>query len=308
MGKIAVIGSANVDMTVTVEEFPKPGETIFGQHFERFPGGKGANQAVGCAKLGANTVFFGKMGADSFKDYLFAHMSDCGVDLGQVIISKSNSTGVALISVDRGGQNQIIVVSGSNMELTATEVKNHSDVFDNADVILTQLEIPMETVEKVVELAGEKNVILILNPAPARQLPDKIFQNVDYLTPNEIELAILSDAPVNTLEELRAAARSLIKRGIKNIIVTTGEKGAHWISESEERVFQTRKVTAKDTTAAGDAFNGALAVALSRGNTIPEAIEYANLVASIAVTRMGAQTSMPTSREVDDLIQSLKVK
>ncbi len=308
MGKILVIGSANVDMTVTVENFPKPGETIFGKNFERFPGGKGANQAVGCAKLGADTTFLGKMGNDGFKDYLFANMSGCGVDLGKVIISDSSSTGVALISVDTVGQNQIVVVSGSNMELTATDVEKYSDEFVNTDVILTQLEIPIETVAKVVELAGQNNIICILNPAPARQLSDKIFQNVDYLTPNETELAILTDAQVDTPEELRAAARTLIKRGIKNIIVTTGKKGAVWISESEERVFPAQTVTAKDTTAAGDAFNGALAVALSRGYTTPESIEYANLVASIAVTRMGAQTSMPTRGEVEGLIRSLKVK
>jgi len=300
---ILVVGSANMDLVVTAEYFPQPGETILGKKFGMFPGGKGANQAVACAKLGGMTYFIGKMGNDVFKEKLVQNMKNEGANLDYLFIDNEESTGIALITVDARGENEIVVVSGSNMKLTPAEVESKRLVFQQMKVVLTQLEIPLATVEKAAELAKASGALFILNPAPARTLPASLLKQVDFLTPNETELEILSGTSIKDVASAKAAAVNLLIKGVKNIIITLGEKGALLVNENQEQLFPTRKVTPVDTTAAGDAFNGAFALSLARGEGIAAAIHFANQVASFSVTRMGAQISMPTRKEIEERLE-----
>jgi len=295
---VLVIGSSNLDLVVTAKRFPNPGETIFGKKFEMFPGGKGANQAVAAARLGSKTIFIGKMGNDEFREKLSQIMIEGGVDIKNLFIDENEHTGTALITVDESGQNQIIVISGSNMKLTPQDVESRSSLFKEAAIVLTQLEIPVETVIKSAELAKENNLIFILNPAPALKLPETIFPLIDYLTPNETELELLSGVKIENENSIKIAAKKLIEKGIKNIIVTLGEKGSLLINSEIEKYFPVKKVEVVDTTAAGDVFNGALAASLAEGKNINQAIEFANAAASISVTRMGAQSSIPYKNEI----------
>ena len=296
---ILVIGSANMDMVVSTERFPKPGETIFGTKFEMFPGGKGANQAVCSAKLGGKTYFFGKMGNDNFGDSLKENMINEGVDFNYLLIDENENTGTALITVDGKGENEIIVISGSNMKLLPDDIDSNKDIFSKVNVVICQLEIPLETVMKAARLSKENNIPFILNPAPAAALTDELLTLVDYLTPNENELSMLSALTLNKDGSIKEASEKLLKKGVKNIIVTLGEKGAVLINENIEKYFSAPVVEVQDTTGAGDAFNGALAYSLSNGEEIEKAIQLAVLVASFSVTKMGAQSSMPRLEEVE---------
>ncbi len=298
---ILVVGSTNMDMVVSTENFPKPGETLLGKKFQTFPGGKGANQAVGVAKLGALTHFVTKMGNDEFRKRLIDNLAANNVDIENVIIDKNESTGIAVIMVDSKGQNEIVVVSGSNMCLTPAEIEEKVVLFEKSQILLTQLEIPLETIEKSVELAKKNKMIVILNPAPARLLPDQLLSMIDYLTPNETELESLTGLKINCDESIHKAAAVLLTKGVKNVIVTLGAKGSLLINKERTKAFSARDVKVKDTTAAGDAFNAGLAFSISQNKPLEEAIKYAHLVASIAVTRMGAQSSMPTNYEVMNL-------
>ena len=293
-----VVGSANMDLVVTTDRFPQAGETILGQAFAAIPGGKGANQAVCCAKLGGRVHFVGKMGKDRFGDQLRKSMKSDGVLLGHTMTDADASTGMALITVDRTGQNEIIVISGSNMRLMPRDIDAHWSVFVRGGVLLLQLEIPLRTVNRAVALARQKRLRVILNPAPARVLPDTLLRYVDYLTPNETEAGILTGVKVTSLKSAGHAARQLLNRGVTNVVMTLGAKGSLLVNEKGIRLYPARKVRAVDTTAAGDAFNGALAYALTTGANAEEAIPFANDVASLSVTRFGAQISMPTLAEV----------
>lgn len=295
---VLVVGSANMDLVVQCNRFPLPGETIFGSKFQMFPGGKGANQAVSCARLGIKTFFIGKMGNDELGKRLSETMNNDGIDLTNLFTDKQEQTGTALITVDSNGQNQIIVISGSNMKLTPFDVRNKKELFARVRVVLTQMEIPLETVMETGRLSIENGSIFILNPAPASELPDEIYPLINYLTPNETELQILSNMLVNDEVSAERAAKMLLEKGAQNIIVTLGEKGALLVNKYHTELFATQKVDVVDTTAAGDAFNGALAYSLSCGKEVSEAILFANKVASIAVTRMGAQSSMPVIAEL----------
>ena len=299
---VLIVGSSNLDLVVMVKRFPKNGETIFGNKFEMFPGGKGANQAVCASRLGCKTTFIGKMGNDEFREKLSLIMIESGVDLSNLFTDENENTGTALITVDSNGQNQIIVISGSNMKLSPKEVESKSSVFAEASVVLTQLEIPIETVMKSAELAKENASIFILNPAPAMQIPDSLFPLIDYLTPNESELEILSGIKIIDDASIENALNVLIDKGVKNVIVTLGKKGAMLMNKVVKKYFQARKVEVVDSTAAGDAFNGAFASSLSEGNSVEDAIEFANKIASISVTRMGAQSSLPYYNEIKDLL------
>lgn len=300
---ILVVGSANMDLVVTTDHFPQPGETVFGKKFGMFPGGKGANQAVACAKLGGLTYFIGKMGNDVFQEKLVQNMKNDGVNLEHLFVDKEEVTGIALITVECSGENEIVVVSGSNMKLTPNDVASKQALFRQVNVVLAQLEIPLETVQKTAELAKASGAIFILNPAPAQTLPEKLLKQVDFLTPNETELEILSGKSVKNIASAKAAAANLLDKCAKNIIITLGEKGALLVNNDQQQLFPTQKVTPVDTTAAGDAFNGALAFSLSRGEKIAAAIQFANQVASFSVTQMGAQSSMPTRDEIEKWIE-----
>jgi ribokinase len=304
-GGVLVIGSANMDLVVTAKRFPHPGETIFGKKFQKFPGGKGANQAVSSAKLGCRTTFIGKFGDDLFCRELTEGMKKDGVNLDHIFIDPKEDTGIAFIIVSGDGQNEIVVVSGSNMKLGTSDVELRKDLFSKHKVVLCQLEIPLDTVMTSARLAKENNDIFILNPAPAQELPRELFSLIDYLTPNEIELGVLSGIEINGEESIKKAAFSLMEKGVKNIIVTLGSKGSLLINDTETVKFPAKKVDVVDTTAAGDAFNGAIAYSLSNGSTIYDAIKIASTVAAVSVTRPGAQSSMPVMDEVKSLLETV---
>lgn len=290
---VLVIGSANMDMVVSTLRFPSPGETLLGTKFEMFPGGKGANQAVSCAKLGCRTFFIGKMGNDEFQKKLSCKMIDDGINLNHLYIDEKESTGIAFITVDNVGQNEIIVISGSNMKLMPEDIKKKESIFSEVKVILSQLEIPLESVIEAGRIAKKNGNIFILNPAPARSLPDELLQLLDYITPNESELEFLSGIKIKDEQTAQAGAKALLARGVKNVVVTLGKFGALFVNDNSSMMFPANKVQVVDTTGAGDAFNGAFAYYLSEGFEINKVIKAANIVASLSVMKMGAQSSMP---------------
>jgi ribokinase len=295
---VLVIGSANMDLVISAERFPNPGETIFGNKFEMFPGGKGANQAVCSTKLGGKTYFIGKMGKDNFSKTLKENMENEGVDLAHLLLDENHNTGTALITVDGKGENEIIVISGSNMQLTPEDIESKKELFKKVKLVVCQLEIPIGTVLKSAQLAKDNNIPFILNPAPAAVLPQEIFSLIDYLTPNEMELSMLAGLQIKRDGSLKEASEKLLQKGIKNVIVTLGSKGAVLINNYTEKYFPAPSVEVVDTTGAGDAFNGALAYALANEDSIEKAIQLAISVASFSVTKMGAQSSMPKLEEV----------
>jgi len=295
---ILVVGSANMDLVVRSGRFPAPGETIFGEGFAMHPGGKGANQAVCAAKLGGNVRFLGKVGDDLFGVNLTRGMRRDGVRLDHLLVDDASPTGTAFIEVDGKGQNEIIVISGSNMRLLPRDIRRAGRAFDGTEVLLLQLEVPLETVAEAARVARGRGITVVLNPAPARTLPRKLLGLVDYLTPNETELGQLAGMNVTGLPSAVRAARALLARGVRGIVVTLGSRGALHVDGETFRRYAALRVKPVDTTGAGDAFNGAFACALAEGRPLPEAIPFANAVAAISVTRPGAQSSMPTMREV----------
>jgi ribokinase len=302
---ILVVGSANMDLVVRVERFPLAGETIFGTSFKMYPGGKGANQAVCSAKLGQKVRFVGKMGNDPLAERLVASMEQGGVLLDSVVRDPVESTGTALITVDAKGQNEIVVVPGSNMRLLPADIESVRECFSEARIVLLQMEIPLETVVRVAEIAHQVQAIVILNPAPARPLPAELLRQVDYLTPNESEAELLTGIPITRRTSAEAAAKKLVNQGVKNVLMTLGPEGCLLVNAERTQLFPACRVRPVDTTAAGDAFNGALAYALSRNEDLDSAIEFANAVAGYSVTKHGAQSSMPTMAEVEQFRQHL---
>jgi ribokinase len=301
---IVVVGSLNMDFVVGVEHLPAPGETVLGRNFQMFPGGKGANQAVAAAKLGGNSVtvrMIGRVGYDVFADHLKASLSAAGVDVSAVHATKSQATGVALIWVDRGGQNSIVVASGANGELAAADVEAMRGVFRGARLVLFQLENPLDTVAGALELARAEGVETILDPAPAQALPPAVLQRVDILTPNEGEALRLLGRPPARVSPAEAIemAEALRRMGPKTVVIKLGDQGCLAHDGLTARHVPSFPVEVKDTTAAGDTFNAGLAVALAEGAAIEHALRFASASAAISVTRLGAQASAPTRGEVD---------
>lgn len=296
---VLVVGSANMDMVVSTPRFPKPGETVLADEFGMYPGGKGANQAVACAKLGGEVVFLGKMGRDMFRDRLVESLESEGVELTDTLIDNTESTGIALITVDGEGQNEIVVVSGSNMRLTPNEIMAKQELFDRAGVVMLQLEIPIDTVVTAARLAKDRGACVILNPAPAIELPDELLRAVDFITPNESEAELIAGRNGPAGASPVEAARCLIDRGVGHVLLTIGSQGAMHVTARDAQSYPAYRVDVVDTTAAGDAFNGAFAYAISRGHDIEDAVPFANAVAACCVTRMGAQTSMPSLDDVE---------
>jgi ribokinase len=305
---IVVVGSLNMDFVVSVAELPAPGETVLGRNFQMFPGGKGANQAVAAAKLGGNSVavrMVGRVGYDIFADHLKASLSAAGVDVTAVHAAKSAATGVALISVDRAGQNTIVVASGANHELAAADVEAMRPVFRGARLALFQLETPLDTVAGALALARDEGLTTILDPAPAQMLPADVLQRVDILTPNETEAQrLLGRTPLRvTPAEAVELAEALRRLGPKTVLLKLGDQGCFADTGLTRGHFPGFSVEVKDTTAAGDTFNAALAVALAEGAPLEHALRFSNAAAAISVTRSGAQTSAPLRREVDEYLQ-----
>jgi ribokinase len=307
--KIVIAGSLNMDFVVQVERLPAPGETTLGSNFQMAPGGKGANQACAVGRLGqdsVNAVMAGRVGYDLFADHLKASLSAAGVDVGAVYATKTAATGVALIWVDAAGQNSIVVASGANFEFTKSELTGQKNLFSGAKVALFQLETPLEAVAEGLRIARQTGVKTILDPAPARGLSSEILVNVDILTPNETEAqALLGRQAISiSLAEAPLIAEELLTRGSRAIVLKLGAQGCFYTDGQMSLHSPGIRVNAMDSTAAGDVFNGALAVALAEEKPIAEALRFANAAAALSTTKAGAQSSVPRRNEVDLFLKS----
>jgi ribokinase len=289
---IAVLGSANMDVVTEVDRIPRPGETVAGRRIRRYPGGKGANQAVAAARLGCSVSFFGKVGRDSFGEELLASLRAGGVDVSSVAVEPDLPTGTASIWVEESGENAIACVAGANGAVDDVYVSRIFDRLLDADVLLLQFEIPLSTIRRLLTRLPVGRPLVIVDPAPVADLSDLPLERVDVLTPNRSELQALTG-----LTDLEPAARDLIRRGVKNVVCKAGEDGAYWVTENVAHVPGVR-IDAVDSTGAGDAFNAALGCALTeRGMT--DAIRWANVAGALTATRRGAQPSLPSRDEVD---------
>jgi ribokinase len=299
MPGIIVIGSSNTDMVIKTQKLPAPGETILGGTFLMNPGGKGANQAVAAARLGGKVTFITKRGNDLFGNQAVGLLMREGIDTQYIIKDPDLPSGVALITVDSAGENIIVVAPGSNGNLLQEDIPSSILGSGNFDILLLQLEIPISTVEYAAVTAMKNNTKVILNPAPACQLSDNLLKHTWLITPNETEAEIISGVKITDIPSAERAAVIIRKRGVKNVIITLGETGAYVKSEEYTGLIPGIKVIPVDTTAAGDVFNGAIAVAISEGRGLQEAVIFANKAASISVTRMGAQASVPYRNELN---------
>lgn len=297
MKNICVIGSLNMDLVVNVDIMPKPGQTIIGSNFKEVPGGKGANQAVAMARLNGNVSMIGKVGEDGFGQTLINSLKNDKVDTTYIKATKG-STGVALITVDKNAQNSIVVSPGANFKVKEEDIDNNIEAIENSDIVVLQLETPLNTIKYALNKAKELNKYTILNPAPAVKLDDEIIKNVDLLTPNETELEIISGVSIETEEDIQRAAQIMIEKGVKELIVTLGSKGSLYINKEKSMFKKAYKVEAVDTTAAGDSYTGALAVALSQDKGIEDAMDFASKVGALSVLKEGAQSSLPTLEDV----------
>ena len=306
MKKALVIGSLNMDMTVKVEELPKLGETIFGNDFYESCGGKGANQAVAVSKLGMKTEMIGMVGKDSQGEKLIQNLNKYGI-ISDNVIKSDELTGRAIITVDKKGDNNIIVIPGSNFKITKEHIQDKQDVIASSDVVILQNEIPSETVEFSLLKAKELGKITIFNPAPARKLSGEVFKNTDYLILNETEMEEIFEIKFNDEEYTEKISIKKKEYGIKNIILTLGDKGSILFSEDNNiKKYGVYKVKAVDTTAAGDSFIGAFTMKICELGNPDEAIKYATAVSAIVVTRQGAQDSIPTREEIEKFIEENK--
>lgn len=299
MNKILVIGSSNMDLVVQVPRCPAAGETLFGSSFTTNYGGKGANQAVAVARIGSGVTFMTKLGNDTFGQQMRQHFSEEGMDLTHILTDAESPTGTALITVEDKGENRIIVVPGANARLTENDVESLSDEINSCRFVLTQLEIPLPTVLHIAEMTSAAGKQLILNPAPARPLPNSLLQKVFLITPNETEAEILTGIRVSDAESARRAALWFREKGIQQIVITMGSQGAFVFTDDFQGMVPSYKVKAIDTTAAGDVFNSALTVALSEGKTTADAARFGCAASALAVMRPGAQSSIPTRTEID---------
>jgi ribokinase len=298
MPNILVVGSLNADLVVRAPRFPQPGETISGEDLQVIPGGKGANQAVAAARLGVNVSMLGRVGKDNFGDFLLENLKSNHVN-SQLIQRDDASTGTAIIVVDSNGQNSIVLSPGSNGKVSSADIANASFLYH--DLLLLQLEIPTLTVLAAAQRAKENNVPVILNPAPAHtaQLPDELIALADFLIPNETELSLLTNMDVKDSPSAERAARILLKRGSKHVIVTLGSQGALIVSSTQVTHVDSFKVNVVDTTAAGDAFIGGFATALLQNNSLDDSVRYGCACGALATTKFGAQPSLPTKEEVE---------
>ena len=297
MAKIIVIGSTNTDMVVRSARIPVPGETVTGGTFLLNPGGKGANQAVACARLGGDTTFIAKVGADAFGRETGPRLAKDGID-ARLLTDPSAASGVALILVDGEGRNCISVAPGANATLSPDYLAPMRGEIGQAAAVVMQLETPIETVAWAAKVAHDAGVTVVLNPAPAAELPADLYSCLDWITPNETEAKLLTGVEVTDGATAQAAADVLHGRGVKGVVVTLGAQGAFWSAGGAHGVVPACPVKAVDTVAAGDTFNGAFTVALTEGRSVEDAVKFAVKASAIAVTRPGAQSSVPTRSEV----------
>lgn len=303
MKKILVVGSLNMDCVVEAPHIPRAGETVLGRSVSFIPGGKGANQAYTAGKLGGSVKMLGAVGNDVLGQTLKNNLSNTGVDVSDIRVFENETTGQAFISIDDAGENSIIVIPGANGALTPETITPNEEslktIIQNSDIVVMQLEIPLKTVTYVKELAASLHKLIIIDPAPAlSNIPDSFWEGIDYIKPNETELSILTGKQMKTHEEIITGAKTMLEKGVRNVIVTMGSNGCLLVNNSLLQFFEARKVKAVDTTAAGDCFTAAFALALAEGKSCPEALVFGQSASAIAVTRKGAQTSIPTREEV----------
>lgn len=301
--KIVVVGSSNMDLVVKSPRIPAKGETILGGDFIMTPGGKGANQAVAAAKLGAEVYFVAKLGDDIFGRQSLSNFHKVGIHTDYVVQTKEAPSGVALITVDDAGDNVIVVAPSANLKLSPEDVRKAQLVIASSGAVAAQLEVPLETVEFTARLANDAGVPFILDPAPAQKLSPEFLKKVDVLTPNETEAEILTGIKVTDEDSALVAAKDLLGRGVKAVILTMGARGYLLATKDAAEFVPSVKVDAVDATAAGDAFTGSLGVGLAQGKTLRDAALFANHVAALSVTKMGAQSSMPDAGQVENFIR-----
>jgi len=299
---IVVFGSINMDLVVRSPRLPVSGETIIGHDFYTAPGGKGANQAVACARLGATTCMVGRVGNDVFADALLDSLKSNQVVINAVLVDQDHPSGIALIAVDDASENMIIVVPGANGAVGEEDLTRLSCCLDDAKVLLLQLEIPIESVVAAARLAKEREIKVVIDPAPAQKLPPELYHYCDVLTPNEIEAGLLVGFPVRDEDAAISAAKTLVGRGAKQVIIKMGSKGAYWFDGEKGEFFSTYQVEAVDTVAAGDAFNGGLAVGLAEDLPMEEAMLWGMAAGALSTTKRGAQPSMPDRVSVEKMI------
>lgn len=302
MSRIVVIGSSNTDLVVNTDRAPEGGETVLGNGFVVNHGGKGANQAVAVSRIGGTVSFISKVGNDTFGSQMRRHYEDEDMDVSYVFVDALAPSGVALIIVDGKAENRIVVAPGANGNLTEEDIDKAGLAVEKSEFVLLQLEIPMTTVEYAVRMAALLGKKVIVNPAPACPLSEELLRDVYLITPNETEAGILTGITIVDNDSAIKAAEALLGLGVQNVVITLGEKGALVYNAEVSMFVPAYQVKAVDTTAAGDVFNGALAVALSEGRTLPDAARFACAASAISVTRMGAQNSVPSRDELDNYI------
>ena len=310
---VLIIGSSNMDFNIYLERFPEKGETITGGTFQQYLGGKGANQAVACARSGIKTVFIGRIGNDILGNIMIEKLSEEGIDISNLIRDQTNSSGIAFILIDKNGENMISVAPGANTKLSKENINQCEELIRNAKVIVVQMEIPIETIEEIFKIASQGDSVKILNPAPLKKIPKHLFEMIDIIIPNEGELirlnSLLGFKKVNTDEnnKIKRLSENIANFGTKFIITTLGSKGCNVYDakKKDSSFIPAFKVNAVDTVGAGDCFNGVLAGKICKGESINNAVKYAMAAASIAVTRKGAQHSMPYLEEIEERFKEL---
>lgn len=306
MSKILVIGSFMMDLVAKTPRAPKEGETIKGLSFSQFAGGKGANQAVAAAKLGGDVIMTGKVGNDGFGNAQMQSLKSWGINTDYIYKDEKESTGIGFITLEESGKNRIIIIPGANMSFIPDDLVKNKQLIDDAEIIILQFEIPMETTYKSLDLSYEAGKTVILNPAPSSEIDPDYLRKVTYLILNEVEAKDFTGVDITDKENAKKAAVKLLKQGCRNVIITMGGNGVLFLNDAEEYYVPSHKVNVVDTTAAGDEFIGAFAYGLQNKYNHKECTEFANAAAALSVTRMGSQPSLPTLSEVEEFVRMNK--
>jgi ribokinase len=302
--KVVVVGSYNTDLTIKTERIPRTGETIIGGVFSEGGGGKGANQAVAAARAGAKVSFIARVGNDALGKAGVQRLTAEGINTKYIFQDNDVATGVAFIVVDERGENSIVVASGANAKLSSSDIEEAHNELSSADVLLVQLESPIETIHSAIKKSHEKGAMVILNPAPAQALSSKILKDIDVITPNKVEAEMITGIKVSDEKSLQSIVLNFFESGVKNVIITLGSKGMYFGCSESMKLIPAYKVCPVDSTGAGDIFSGSLAAFLAEGMSMENAVKMAAASASISVTRLGAQSSAPNRREIENFLMT----
>lgn len=308
MNKIFVLGSFMTDLVATMDVFPKAGETLAGNTFHTYLGGKGANQYYALAKLGADATISGKLGDDAFGHAFLNFFKENKLDTSLIYTTKEASSGVGHIQINKDGENRIVVILGSNLKYNMDDLNKSKAELLKCKYLLCQMEMDLDMTFEAIKFAKENGLVTVLNPAPAHEIKDGYFKYIDYVTPNEHELSLLTNMPTNTIDEIRIAAKTMLQKGVQHVLVTIGSKGCLLVDNEHELLIGTYKVNVVDTVAAGDSFNAAFLAALSRGYDIVTTLKYANAMGGLTTTIKGAFPSIHTHEEVTALMNSQQVE